>query len=217
MHSNPPIVQRHLISRLLLLIWCIWLLGNWFIHSRVESWIGPQTMRWLVLSSLLGIMLIWPALRLTDPTPHQSAWLTIGDLIGLLVIFQVIVVRLLLDWSGGNLVRSSWSLPRAILIDAVVVTYAIIAAMWIDLGRRCGASGRTLAMIGCVGSIFLGSAFVGPHSPGLLAISPIRSLWWLTGSMEFINPSPIAVRLGGLLIVCIVVWSFAARALRKRA
>lgn len=215
--STPSKLERHLLSRLLFLIWCVWLLGNWLIHSRMESWIGPPTIRWLLLSALLGLLLIWPAVRLTDSTPHQGIWQTIGDLVGLLVIFQVIVLRLLLEWSDGSVVRNSWSLPRALLIDGVVMTWALVAAMWIDLGRRCVSVGRSLAMLACVCSAFGGSMLVGVPSPWTMVVGPIRSLWQLTGSTDVIDPQPVVNRLAVLAAFVVAIWVIGARLLGRRA
>jgi len=209
-------MRGHLFSRLLVLGWCVWLLGNWLIHGRMENWVAGPAMRWVLLSATLGLMLIWPALRLTDSSPHRSPRVVIGDLLAMWLIFQVIVLRLLLDWSGGSLVRTGWSLPRALLIDGVVLTWAITTAMWIDLGRRCAGTGRTLAMVMCVVGTFAGTLAAGVRSDTALALSPIRSLWELTGSTDLIDARPLAWRLAIITGACIVLWVVLARSISRR-
>lgn len=211
--------RRHLFSRLLLLVWCVWLLGNWFIHGALEGWVGGPSMRWVLISAIIGLMLVWPAIRLTDPTPHRGALLTLADGLAMLAVFQLIILRLILDWSDGWLVRTGWSLPRALLIDAVAVSWSLVTAMWIDLGRRCGPAGRTIAMALCVLGCFGGALLAGRESVTALALSPLQALWELSGNADLIDldPRPLAARLGVLVGGCIAFWIIAAAALRPCA
>jgi hypothetical protein len=217
---------RHLISRLLLLVWCIWLLASWLINSSIESWEPEPTIRWLLLCAMVGLMLIWPAIRLSDPSAHRSVWPTLGDAVSLLVIFQVIILRLLMDLANqieaatdaapriGELLRVHG--PHVMLIDAVVVCWTLPVAMCIDLGRRRAAIGRTLAMLACI-ALLIGGGLVDPrHHPTALALSPIRALWSLNGPADVLDPMPLAWRLGALAGLTIALWIAAAALLRRQ-
>ncbi len=48
----------------LVLVWTLWLLGCWGVTWMMDS-IGPAV-RWMIFAALLGLMVVWPALRLSE-------------------------------------------------------------------------------------------------------------------------------------------------------
>jgi len=50
-------------ARHLLLFWCIWLLGSW-LPAFLDT--NPVPIRWMAFAVIIGMMLLWPAYRLTQ-------------------------------------------------------------------------------------------------------------------------------------------------------
>ena len=52
--------------RLLMLGWCIWLMGVWIVLYFTVGWTGPA-FRVMVFAAVIGLMGVWPAVRLSQP------------------------------------------------------------------------------------------------------------------------------------------------------
>jgi len=112
-HLPPPIRGGYrLISRPLLLGWCLWLLVSWAINLMLDGSAAMPAVRWMLVCALVGIMIAWPVWRLSLPTPPMPTLSTLSDLFFLWLIFQVLVLRVGIDWP----------IDHAILIDAAVTT-----------------------------------------------------------------------------------------------
>jgi len=199
-HLPPPIRGGYrLISRPLLLGWCLWLLVSWAINLMLDGSAAMPAVRWMLVCALVGIMIAWPVWRLSLPTPPAPTLATLSDLLFLLLIFQVLVVRVGLDWP----------LEHAVLIDAAVGTWALATAMLVDLGRRMAAVGRTLAAIGCLALMVVPAAWIGPsRSAEAVALSPVRAMWVLADPRTMVDAGQIGWRLAVAAAAVVAVWCF---------
>ena len=163
------------------------------------------TVRWMLLSALVGLLLAWPAWRLSIASPIASTAATLTDLFLLLAIFQILIVRVSIDWP----------IDHAMLIDAAVVVYALAAAMLIDLGRRGGLVGRTVAMTLCL-AILVGPALAlgATTEPVRVALSPIRAVWVLADPRTMVDAAVIGRTLAAVAGAIVIIW-IAGRVLMK--
>ncbi len=76
--ESPPAKVRmarpEIASKGLVLLWCLWLMGNWLIISRVDT--SFASFRWMMMAIMIGLVVLWPMYRLsqdhpdTDPAPE---------------------------------------------------------------------------------------------------------------------------------------------------
>jgi hypothetical protein len=171
----------------LIFLAALWLVGSWVasiglitpVHASSPSY--EPGVRMMLQSVVLGFMIAWPLLRLSqsaDPAPVRHLML---DMIVLLALMQVVV------WLPRLL--TSWLVIRTAAVDAllagwVVLVGAIVAAA---LGTN-SYSTRTLAMLLCVVLCLLGPlmAWLGLHvalnRPELATLGPFMSVRELTAA-----------------------------------
>lgn len=130
----------------LVLMWCLWLLGTWVVVVGFSP--SVPAARWLIFACLIGLMALWPALRLSQElipagwmpplpgaggvaspnalqggsTPLGGAWwrprLIFTDWFCLLLVFQVVLWPLRLS--------TRWSVPQAAWLDAAVAAWSLL-------------------------------------------------------------------------------------------
>lgn len=191
----------------LLLGACVWLLVSWLINASIDSaaLIGRDAIafapaaRGLLISMALGGLLIWPAWRLSQPTPRLAGAHVGVDLLCLLLLAQIVVWPLRFG--------AQWTIIQTAMIDLTLIIWMIAAALvvWAGwLGRSPLL--RTLAMLGCL-LLLLGGYAVVLIMPatGAARLTPLTMLWMLA------NPDPgrtipdsTAAELLALLIAVIV-------------
>jgi len=189
--------EERLVSRPLLLGWCLWLLVSWALHLMFDGPVATPAIRWMLLSALIGIMIAWPVWRLSLPTPLMPTLSTLSDLFFLWLIFQVLVLRVGIDWP----------IDHAILIDAAVTTYALAAGWLVDVGRRLSAAGRSVAMIGCVALLVVPAFAAGEleHSPWIV-FSPVHAIWLLADPTTMLDADAIGWSVGVLAAAVVFLW-----------
>lgn len=198
----PAIYIRRFGVRELILAWCGWLMGAWAV-SLISGPAVPAA-RWMVFATVLGMMLVWPAFRLshgwimwrvqsdsddnsaaTDHNDKDNIQLvpgalgrTFADWLALIIVFQFVVWPLRLV--------SEWSTAQAFWIDLTVIGWTLITAAIVGLGSRYRhALARTLAMVGCA-LLLLGEPIfrlLGDWPTGedaVMAYTPIEILWQLS-------------------------------------
>jgi len=205
----PPSIRGEfrLVSRSLLLGWCLWLLGSWAINLLIDGPAVMPTVRWMLVCALLGLTVGWPVWRLSMATPPMPTLATLFDMVLLLAIFQILIVRVAIDWP----------IDHAVLIDAAVATWTLATAMLIDLGRRCGPSGRSLAMVGCLSLFIVPAAVVGPSdSDWAVAGSSLRAIWVLADPGTMVDGRSIGLCLAAIAGLVIVVWAVARGVMARR-
>ncbi len=176
-------------SSMLMLAWCGWLMVSWLINLAID----PPTeltllsmipaVRWMLISALVGMALAWPALRLSQPTPARPSTATVVDLVSLLAILQVVL------WAGRLLVNLGvrdagwigWTVERVLVLDLAMAAYAAPIGLVVDVGRRAGGAGRTIAMLLCVGLMMGGPLLaVAIGGPVGRFLAPMAVVWQLS-------------------------------------
>ncbi|MEM1107670.1 MAG: hypothetical protein AAGH99_03165 [Planctomycetota bacterium] len=161
----------------LVLGWSLWLLGTWVVLWVVGGWTMPA-LRVMVFSGLVGMMGVWPALRLSQPTKARGHLRPInitpggqvsgggggGELSGgdwaracgrvaaewfaLNAVFQAVIWPLRL--------AAQWSLEQAAWLAVAVAGWSLMTGLIIAWGRGSNRAGwRSWAMVVCVGVVVL--------------------------------------------------------------
>jgi len=200
----------------LLLGWCIWLLGSWLVTMPY----GPAAaVRWMMLAVMIGLMLLWPMLRLSlDQSgryPRGMGPLAIAlDWVGLALIVQAVI------WPF--IVTARWSLTQALWMNGAVLSWSLLIAALLAWGvGTTRAFGRMMVMFICV-AIMLGEplAMALWPQPGLtMRISPIQTIWELSqpGGLWRVHPWDEQVTFVAIAAAC--AWAvvlIAHRAVRAR-
>ncbi len=172
----------------LILGWCLWLLGSW----ATTLWISATApaVRWMVYAAMVGMLLVWPAFRLSQTRRRASSAFpepmpligTLGDWLSLNLVLQAVVWPLQLI--------AQWSLTQTLWLIAALAAWSALIGVFIALGRcRRAASARTAAMLACV-AVVLGESMLRVliettgRSVGDWRLSPIGPLWELTAKRE---------------------------------
>lgn len=195
-------------SRPLVMAWSGWLLVSWAINLALDGPVNVThdtmlpAVRWLLMSAIVGIALIWPVCRLTQSDVRYPAVRAISDLIVLLLVFQVVLwpLRILVEWSTAqtmtiNLAIAAWSMP---------------IALWVYAGLRSGRLGRTIAMGLCVATL-IGPAIVrlmfNTASPGAWTV--LEMVWFVSDPQNAMEISKVSMALSVVCGVSVVAWAVA--------
>lgn len=169
----------------LVLLWCVWLLGSWVVALWTDAAVQPAV-RLMVFAAALGMLLLWPALRLsqslTQPRPRRRQGgvyaAILWDWTCLSLVLQVVIWPLYFS--------ASWGLSQAIWLDVVLLSWGLIVGLLIAIGLTLGsAAARLGAMLGCVLLIFGEPTFIALTGLGgdRLHVSPLHVLWDATGPL----------------------------------
>ena len=219
----------------LLLAWCIWLIITWTATLATESIKVAATVM-MPFSALIGLMLIWPMLRLSqqsepptaaDPNARSPAtshyhggilreWLQLN------LVFQAVIWPLMLN--------AQWTVEQTAWLDVTIAAWSLLAALITDWGCRSPSGWvRMAAMIACLLLLFAEPALMGlanmVTAPGqavswTMKISPIRVVWDMTrqfgGAGRFQQHIPLVLAAAAAGIVGWVVWALCRRELGPR-
>lgn len=172
-------------TQLVLLAWCLWLILSWLITLTTQT-IQIAASVIMPFSSMIGLTICWPMLRLSQgtpamvaqvphrslchqtdvqatcqqmhhgPNPTQAGTALLVEWLHLNVIFQAVVWPLMLN--------AQWTVHQTAWVDATVASWSLLAALITALGQRTGTGwSRTVAMAVCT-LILLGE-------PALLGLS----------------------------------------------
>lgn len=192
----------HPFSRELLLGWCLWLLACWFISGWVDGSHALPRLRTTQLMAWLGVMLLWPAWRLSIPVGPIPGVSTLGDMFSLWIGYQVLAARMLIDFPH------TWRGP---LINLLFTTWLLGAGLLVYLGRRRGPAGRAGFMALCIVIAFggtLASFWVEPTAWSL-ALAPPRLMWLLSSGLSPIAFPALAWALGIIAAGWVALWIIA--------
>ena len=191
--------------RLLMLGWCIWLMGTWIVLFFTMGWAG-QAFRVMVFASLIGLMGVWPAVRLSQIDPaagglrgshgveHPGLWAgacrrTLVDWLCLNLVWQAVVWPLRL--AGG------WGLGQAAWVSGAVAAWSLLTGLIIAWGRGTdGAGRRAAAMVVCLGVVLAepllmwGVRLSGQVTVATMRVSPLQAVWNLTAHPGAAAPGP---------------------------
>ncbi|MEM6459230.1 MAG: hypothetical protein AAF710_07540 [Planctomycetota bacterium] len=200
--STPPAAGRRPRGlgfgvRGLVLGWTLWLLGAWGVLWAVDGWPVPA-LRVMVFMALVGMMGVWPALRLGqasggagEPAEVSVAeWAracrgVAADWLALNLVFQAVVwpLRLAAGWST---VQVGW-------LVLAVGGWSLLTGLVVAWGRGVDRGGwRVGAMAVCVAVVVAepllwwagyevrGAEVVGSLPGGPMRLSPVQAVWGLT-------------------------------------
>ncbi|MCA9284625.1 MAG: hypothetical protein KDA22_05400 [Phycisphaerales bacterium] len=151
-----------LLPRGLIFLASLWLIAAWITAIGLRPPVQPSAatytpaVRLMLFLVALGLLVVWPLMRLSGPPTKWAVRRTLLDLVVLLALMQVVVwpLRLVTPWSAG----------RTFLIDATLVSWTmLVGAIVATALPRAGAS-RVVATMLCAALGFMGSltAWIGP-------------------------------------------------------
>jgi hypothetical protein len=218
----------------LVLGWCLWLIGTWVVLAMTLGWarqtggIGwNPSFRWMVFSAMVGLMGVWPAIRLSQspafpaplPTDDQEAhfrgrgWRfpallpVLWDWVALNVVFQAVL------WPMK--VLSQWSVVQSLWLVGALLAWSLLTGLVIAWGRCYpGAWMRTAAMVACVGIVLaepvllaVGSMVRGDVADVQMRLSPVQTLWALAGRPAMYSPAPWAFHVVAVGAAALLGWA----------
>lgn len=223
--TSPRRNRRGTGRRLLIIGWCLWLMGTWGVLWLIGGWTVPA-LRAMVFSGVVGLMGLWPAVRLSQATGRPADGQRPGAGVPLPAIpsdhaWARVCGGTLLDWLCLNLVfqavlwplqmAAGWTLIQALWLDVSVAGWSLLTGLLIAWGRGTDRStGRLLAMLVCVGVVVLEPALwwlgwqAGAVGVPMMRISPLQALWSL--SATDLNPRQVATVIAtqGVQVVSVV-------------
>lgn len=224
--ARPARVMRPLEAgglRIVIIAWCVWLLGSWGLAVLADN--GVPMVRWMLLSSLMGMMLVWPAARLGQEVhPHEPGRGSLQaflDWLAMIVVFQAVI------WSLRF--HAGWSVERTLWLDASFAGWTLVAACIVGWARAVpNGLIRMVGMALCIGITLAQPmrALLMPRLPETDAgylLNPAKLVYDLTlrqnqSPLELLMPQVIVVVGAGIAgWVVIALWSRLDRRLDRRA
>ncbi|MEM9419518.1 MAG: hypothetical protein AAGA25_10785 [Planctomycetota bacterium] len=200
----------------LVLGWSLWLLGSWIVLWAVGGWTVPA-LRVMVLSGLVGMMGVWPAVRLSQPTRSASSgnevsgsewaracgWIA-ADWLALNLVFQAVIWPLQ--------IAAGWSTPQAVWLVVAVAGWSLLTGLVIAWGRGTNRpAARSWAMVVCVAVVVLepmlwwmGLITAGPEvGVPEMRFSPLQAVWGVSAAGTDAQ-AQAAIAIHGFQIVTVV-------------
>jgi hypothetical protein len=199
--------SRLVLPRGLIFMASIWLIGSWMIAIGLRAPVQPSSatytpnVRLMVQCVVIGLMIGWPLLRLSQPRPDMPVRQSILDLLVLVGLVQVVLWPLRLV--------TSWTPLRTAAIDATLCGWVILAGAVVTSAMVSERRGpRNLAMLACVSMVLLGPTMAwmgvvtGVRMLELIELSPLMAVqtlgesggaqptlmqWWLIGVLGAAN------------------------------
>lgn len=173
------------LPRSLIFLSSLWLIGSWLISMglrapvQISSASYTPSFRIMLLCVVIGLMIGWPMLRLSQRARGLPTIHTVLDLAVLISLVQVILwpLRLITPWTA----------LRTAAIDATICGWLLLAgAMVAGAVGTSRAGPRNLAMLACVALCVLGPALAalgirtGFNDLELIDLSPLMAVHTLT-------------------------------------
>lgn len=176
--------------------WCLWLLGSWAVALGPKWFSLVPSVRYLGVAAVVGSMLFWPALRLSQERSDAPGRWSLPGPRGLF--------RIAFDWLGLNFVWSGvamtmaamgqWRVRQAAVVCVALAGWTMLAGMVVVWGLR-GPVRRTLAMFVCVAMVFvpplilLAWSLAGELGSAIGAYGPLAMLWaWTQAGRQDLQP-----------------------------
>lgn len=164
--------------RVVIIAWCFWLLGSWGAAWMADT--GLPRVRWMLFAGLMGMMLVWPALRLSQPVhprePGRGAGQAFLDWLAMVLVFQAVI------WSLRLI--AGWSIERGYWLDGAFLAWTLLTALIVGWGRTMPThAGRLCAMALCLGVVLaepLAIGLFGMPGPEAMRVSPVQAVWAMT-------------------------------------
>lgn len=169
--------------------------------TLASSSVVPGT-RWMVFAAAIGLMGVWPAVRLSlasrgpgsTSRPWAAARNAASDWLAMVILLQMVIWPLWLaggKWTlvgGPQVFATRWSAAQTGAISATLVSWSAVTAWLVAWGGVRGTRGAaTLAMAGCLLLMIGGPVIhammtatgVGPVVEAR-GFGPVATLWALT-------------------------------------
>ena len=192
---HAPTVGRSLeLPRGLIFLASLWLIGSWALAIGLRTPVEPSSasytppVRMMLTCVMIGLMIAWPLLRLSQQPLRRPMTQAALDVIVLLSLVQVVIWPLRLV--------TPWSPQRMAAVDATIAGWLLLAGAVVAAATGTTRSGpRSLAMLACVCMCLLGPALAwigvmtGIVAMDLVQLSPIMAIRTLTEGAGA-NPAP---------------------------
>ncbi len=205
--------------RVLVLGWCLWLLGSWMATMSGE--LSISAVRRMTVACMIGMLAVWPAIRLSQP-PETDLDRTMArtnprlaivygvwvDWLCLFAVFQLVL------WSLT--IGVAWSAAQALWLDAGIAASSLLAAgvvAWGAMGhspmRRVLATALCLALILAEPAVMWLIGELAPRAAlgDFMKVSPIQTLWALCEPPATWTPWPWGHHVLSTLAGAIVIWT----------
>ncbi len=195
-------------SKGLVLGWCLWLLGSWAVLLPMEG--AAWAVRGMIVSGLVGMMLLWPLVRLSE-SPAEGAvqaprWLLVlGVLVewlSLMAVFQAVVWPLR--------VTGEWGLAQTLWLDGAVASWSLMTAALLAMGVQSRRSvGRSGVMALCVLLLLAEPMWMGlAETEGwVMRVSPLATVWALTSPGRQWQSDPWVGHVIGAACAAAAMWT----------
>ncbi|MEM7683068.1 MAG: hypothetical protein AAF288_14030 [Planctomycetota bacterium] len=191
-----------------LLVWCLWLLLCW-LGLLWRGGLGLAGWGLVALASA-GLMLVWPAARLSQGMTRgwgRRWWagLTLVEWVQLMVVWQAVVWPL--KWTSG------WSLASTAALSGVVAGWSLGAAGFLAWGRgESGGAARTFAAVAAAGLVWAGPlvALLGGPSEAAQLSAVVAATELARGVVSPSDPLVLGGALGaGVFGAATLAWCWA--------
>lgn len=211
--------------QIILLGWCFWLLGVWGVALRMAP--TGAAVRWMIMLAVVGLMLVWPAVRLSlggRRPQHGMLWDDVGgehrqpltgdapslilvEWLCLMLIFQAVV------WPVRWVAH--WSFEQAAWVDAAVAAWSLVAALLVAVGVRLGRGlARAAVMLLAVALVVVEPLLVAATVWGgdnlgrgwTMRVTPLQAVWQLAGPAASFKPGDWPMVIVSVGVAAFIGW-----------
>ena len=176
----PPVHRDTHVIRVVVLGWCLWLIGSWLVALWNGSAIPAS--QWMLILTTVGFTGVWPIVRLSLDAPRAlpPEKVVVMEWVALAGILQTVVWPLALT--------ARWGAAQPFWLDRAILAWSLLSSAIVVLALRAGhALHRAAAAVLCMLVLFaepLVLAVVGGPGPRtdamVMRISPLQTLWALS-------------------------------------
>lgn len=203
--STPPVFP-------VILGWCLWLIGAWAVTFLSSASLIAAD-RWMSFAAAMGLLLIWPAWRLSLEIPSATVHplQTIGHVwiewLALNLVLQAVI------WTLP--VGSGWSFQQTLWLDAALASWSLLIAAIVAAGTLAASPPRqNLAMLGCLLILFgqpllQALGWISHHTTSPLnfqALNVWTLLYQLTRPPEHFRPESYLPRIAPIVVLDAALW-----------
>lgn len=208
--------------RIVIVVWCFWLLGAW-----AAAWLSDSSVprvRWMLFAGSFGLMLVWPAFRLSERTRpgviRASVLQALLDWLAMITVYQAVI------WSLHLI--AAWRLERGLWLDLAVISWSLLSALIVAVARLWpGGAARWVGMLLCIALVFaepvaIWVSIVAGGEGWAMSVSPVQAFWELTQTPGRQSVSPWDRQVLLIAFVAVMgwaslgVWALGERLLKTR-
>jgi hypothetical protein len=186
-------------------------MSNWLVGTSIDHYIHAT--RWLLFACMFGLMIMWPAMRLSqeiDPrlAPSQILW----DWFSLNLAFQVVI------WPMK--VSAQWNTAQTLWLDAAMAVWSLLVGVVLAWAMRRGTgrdriAGMVICVLICFGEPAIAALLSMTQNAGNtwhwpILLSPIETLILLTANPPMVAP----IHILGIAMLAMAGWLTLGASLR---